>query len=85
MMYYGNGMGAGGWVLVILAVALVTLLVVMVVGRPLDSHGSAFRRAAGPTPTGPEEALADRFARGEIDTEEYEQRLRTLRAANQQR
>ena len=28
-----------------------------------------------------ERTLADRFAHGEIDTEEYEQRLRTLRAA----
>ncbi|WP_406193984.1 SHOCT domain-containing protein [Kitasatospora sp. NBC_01560] len=36
-------------------------------------------RAASPTP---EQLLAERFARGEIDAEEYRHRLETLRAAN---
>jgi putative membrane protein len=34
-----------------------------------------------PAPPTPEQALADRFARGEIDADEYHQRLDTLRQA----
>ena len=36
-------------------------------------------RAAGPTA---EEVLAERFARGDIDEEEYHRRLQTLRSTN---
>ncbi|BCJ50161.1 hypothetical protein Asp14428_16360 [Actinoplanes sp. NBRC 14428] len=75
MMYDGGGMGAGGWILMILTVALLATLVVALV-RPL----------AGPGPADPvghaEEILADRLARGEISSEEYEQRLHVLRAAH---
>ena len=85
MMYYGNGMGAGGWVLMVLAIALVTLVVVMVAVQPLTRHRSADRPDAVGASTGPEKVLADRFAHGDIDAEEYEQRLRTLRAAQRQR
>src|SRR5512139_3930041 len=46
---------------------------------PLDLRG----REAGPASrTRAEEVLAERYARGEIDTEEYERRLATLRAAS---
>ncbi|HEY6745733.1 MAG TPA: SHOCT domain-containing protein [Mycobacteriales bacterium] len=38
-------------------------------GRPVDR------------PPSPEQVLAERFARGEIDEEEYRRRLETLRAA----
>ena len=38
-------------------------------GRPVDR------------PPSPEQVLAERFARGEIDEEEYHRRLETLRAA----
>jgi putative membrane protein len=85
MMYYGNGMDAGGWVLMILAVALVTLVVVVVVVQPLTGRRSVDRPEAVRAPTDPEQVLADRFARGDIDAQEYEQRLHTLRSAQRQR
>lgn len=64
----------GGWLVMTLTMvafgALFAWLVLSVVrpGRPRDD-----RRAA------PEEILAARFARGEIDEDEYRQRLEALR------
>ena len=75
MMYYGSGMGAGGWLLMILTVALLATLVVVLV-RPLAGPSSPGSPAGDA-----ERVLADRLARGEIDTDEYERRLHTLRAA----
>lgn len=73
MMYHGYGMGAG-WTLIVLAVVLPTLL--LVTGLVL----AGFHRASGSAAPDAERLLADRLARGEIDAEDYEQRLRTLRA-----
>ena len=74
MMYYGTGMGAWGYLLMtanmLLFWALVVAGIVFLVryfGRP----GSAGPRT--------EAILAERLARGEIDEEEYRNRLRTLR------
>lgn len=79
MMYQGYGMGAGGWLvmtLILLAgvglVAAVTVAVVRGVRPPVQGT------AAGD----PERILAGRFARGVIDAEEYETRLRILRTAS---
>jgi putative membrane protein len=76
MMYHGIGMGAGGWILMLLTVALLATLVVAVLVRPLTGHDSPRDPAADA-----ERVLADRLAHGDIDTAEYEQRLHTLRAA----
>ncbi|GAA3336571.1 hypothetical protein GCM10020358_09480 [Amorphoplanes nipponensis] len=73
MMSSGNGLGAG-WILIVLAVALTGLVLTAVVIAARDRGGAA------EPPAGTERTLADRFARGEIDAEEYEQRLRTLRS-----
>ncbi|MFF0411220.1 SHOCT domain-containing protein [Kitasatospora sp. NPDC004745] len=48
-------------------------------GRAGQGWGGAHGSAAGPTP---EQVLAERFARGEIDAEEYRHRLDTLRSAD---
>ena len=83
MMYQGYGMGVGGWLLMMLIVVVSAGLVaagtVAVVRglRPPD-----WGTVAGPFSADPERVLADRFARGEIDVEEYEARLRTLRTAS---
>ena len=79
MMYYGHGM-AGGWTLVVFAVVLPALLIaagliVAQIRRTPDN------RAGSTAVPDAERVLADRFARGEIDAEEYDQRLLTLRAA----
>jgi putative membrane protein len=80
MMYYGHAMGAG-WILIVFAVALPALLLaaglVITQLRRIPVEPSL---PVGPTWRGAEQILADRFARGEIDAEEYERRLRTLRA-----
>jgi putative membrane protein len=79
MNYYGDGMGAGGWLLMVLAVlAFSGLLVAAVLAVAREPYRP---RPAGPGTAAAEQVLADRFARGDIDAEEYGQRLRTLRAA----
>jgi putative membrane protein len=80
MMYYGHGMGAG-WTLIIFAVALPALLLAagLVIAQLRRVPGEP-PLPVGPTWRGAEHILADRFARGEIDAEEYERRLRMLRA-----
>ena len=76
MMYPQHGMVTG---LPLLTLALLSLMLVLIglvvawLGRLPGLPGDSRRSAA-------EQTLADRLARGEIDSEEYEQRLRTLRA-----
>jgi putative membrane protein len=77
MWWYGNGMGGWGYALMMVSNVLFWSLIifgVVAVVRYL-ARGD---RAAGPRLT-PEQLLAERFARGEIDEEEYHQRLTTLR------
>ena len=88
MTWNGYGMGTGmgwGWLLVVLLVVGVVLVVVVLLRRgrtdrtpDLRGHGD---RALDPDPGTPqaEQILAERYARGEIDAEEYEERLRRLR------
>jgi len=79
MMYYGHGMGAG-WILIVLAVVVPALILAVVL--PLARTRLAPDGPVAPRPLPEaERVLADRFARGEIDTDEYEQRLHTLRGA----
>jgi len=80
MMYYGPGMGGGGWFFMwFIALAFVALTVAAVIAaiRPLTRPHAQL--PASPAPA--EQLLTDRFVRGDIDSEEYEQRLQTLRAA----
>ena len=82
-MVYGNGMGAGGWVLMVLStLALWALLIAAIVLALRALRGAQpLGAVTEPRSTPAESVLAERFAHGEIDTDEYEQRLRTLRAA----
>jgi putative membrane protein len=81
MMWYGGDWGWGGWILMTVAMvvfwALVITAVVLVVRyltsqRPSDTSPAATSRTA-------EEVLADRYARGGIDNDEYQRRLALLR------
>ncbi|WP_245573192.1 SHOCT domain-containing protein [Amycolatopsis benzoatilytica] len=80
MFWYGNGMSGWGyalmtvgmvlfWGLVILGVVALVRFLVRSPQRP-DSADVSHRT--------PEQMLAERFARGEIDEQEYRSRLATL-------
>lgn len=76
-------MGGGGWSW-LWATAMV-LTWVLVIGAVAWLIGAAARRPGGaavPPPSGTDRAraiLAERYARGEISTEEYDERLAKLR------
>ncbi|MFI5688667.1 SHOCT domain-containing protein [Streptomyces sp. NPDC051636] len=89
MMWYG-GWGWGGWFVMALFMVLFWALViagVVALARCLTgSHRGA--RQSGPTRSSDEpgwgsgraeDVLAERFARGEIDDDEYKRRLALLR------
>ncbi|MFI9626030.1 SHOCT domain-containing protein [Streptomyces sp. NPDC052042] len=85
MMWYG-GWGWGGWFL--MAVVTVVFWALLIAGAVALTHyvtGGRGRRP-GPPPgeagwggRRAEDLLAERFARGEIDDEEYRRRLTVLR------
>jgi putative membrane protein len=82
MWWYGNGMSGWGYALMI--VSTVVFWAVLIAGgialfRYLNR--TPVNRNSGETRPTPEQLLGERFARGEIDEEEYRQRLDTLRAA----
>jgi putative membrane protein len=82
MMYWGNGMGGWGMLLMTISSLLFWVLVVAGIVALVRYAG---RGGLTGTPTGgrptPQQLLAERFARGEIDEEEYTQRLRVLAGA----
>jgi putative membrane protein len=81
VFWFDHGMDGWGWfamsVGMMLFWALVVAAVVMLVRSSGRSPGGP-RRPARPSP---EQLLAERFARGEIDEEEYQQRLAALRGS----
>ncbi len=81
MGWYGNGIGGWGYFLMAIGMALFWGAVIFGIVA-LVRHGRAQRREpAEPPAPEPERLLAERFARGEIDEDEYIQRLTSLRAA----
>jgi len=80
-----NGGGWGGWILMTLVMVafwgLVITAVVLAI-RYLAGGGSRHNRdGGGPAPAGSraEDVLAERYARGEIDDDEYQRRLTLIR------
>jgi putative membrane protein len=67
-----NGGNGWGWVVVVLLVLLVIAVTVLLVRHFGDSGRGAGRRGA-------EDLLDERFARGEIDEDEYRKRRDALR------
>jgi putative membrane protein len=79
---WGYALGITGMILFWGLLALAIAAAVRHLGR--DHHGRGVAAPPGPAtpaPATPEQVLADRFARGEIDADEYHQRLDTLRQA----
>lgn len=80
MDWYGNGMGTGGWVAMIAMMMIFWGLVIL--AGVLIFRGSSHRRSDGGTQhAGALEILDARFARGEVDPEEYEARKSALRGS----
>ncbi|MBN9096656.1 MULTISPECIES: SHOCT domain-containing protein [unclassified Pseudonocardia] len=84
MFWYGNGNGVDGWVYVLMTVGMVLFWGAVIIGvialvrhttRP-EIHAPSHT----PPPT-PQQLLAERFARGEIDEHEYRSRLDVLHQA----
>ncbi|KUP97285.1 SHOCT domain-containing protein [Thermobifida cellulosilytica] len=82
-MYWEYGMGGWAAVSMTVTVILFWLLLIAAIVALFRSvaRGERFRggRSAA-RPSGAEQALAERFARGEIDEEEYRHRLGVLRS-----
>ncbi len=84
MWWYGNGNGMDGWGYALMTASmvlfwgLVIFAVIAVVRR--TSRGDRSASAARPTA---EQLLGERFARGEIDGQEYRERLDALRGGPQ--
>ncbi len=77
-----DGMGGLGWLVMVLVMVPFWVGVVWVVTNAVR-NGGLTRASVPSTPplaTGPEAVLHDRFARGEIDVEEYHHRLDAIRA-----
>ena len=82
MNWYGNGMNGWGYGLMTISMLLFWALVitgVVVVVRYLSRHGGLTSNAQ-PGHRTPEQILSERFARGDIDDEEYRQRTEVLRS-----
>jgi putative membrane protein len=80
-MGYGYGMGGMWlwWLFGLLLVVGLVLLAVLVVRSLAGGTGSGAPSAPGPLPPSQaREILDERYARGEVSTEEYHERLRSL-------
>jgi putative membrane protein len=82
MMYYGSGMG--GWGMVLMAVSNLVfwgLVIAGVVALVRYTRRGGQQAAAATDASTPQRVLAERFARSEIDEEEYMRRLQVLGTA----
>jgi len=88
MMYYGNGhMSGWGWFgMTIGMIAFWGLLIALAVlaYRAFTGGDAIGGRNSGPASSDPRQILAVRYARGEIDEDEYQRRLATLSGTRQQ-
>lgn len=79
MMGYGWGIGAGGWIAMVVFWVALVVLIVWVVARAFPSGGS--RGGEVPRQETPQEVLDRRYAAGELDTESYQSMRATLGSA----
>ncbi|MDT4985919.1 MAG: putative rane protein [Micromonosporaceae bacterium] len=82
MNWYGNGMNGWGYGLMTVSMLLFWALViaaVVVLVRHLDSQRRQ-TSTAQPAKCTPEQVLAERFAHGDIDDDEYRHRVGVLRS-----
>ena len=81
MFWSDHDMSGWGYAGMVIGMVLFwVLIIVAIVALIRFSTGSAQTRSIPPSPESPEQVLAARFARGEIDEADYQQRLAVLRA-----
>lgn len=83
MFWYGHGITGWGWFAMSVGTLVFWALVITVVALLFRALVTAGRDAGGRTVAPPdwrtpEQLLAERFARGEIDEDEYRRRLEVL-------
>ncbi len=79
-MYYGGHMSGGGWALAGVGMVVFWGLVITGVVLLVRSVGRSGQPSDQPSPVRtPEQVLAERFARGDLDETEYQNRLVVLR------
>jgi putative membrane protein len=85
MFWWGQGMSGWGYALMSVSMVLFWGVVILGIVALVRYLGRSSRPAGGagmPRPSA-EQVLAERFARGEIDEQEYQSRLATLRGRQQ--
>ncbi|MER6102651.1 SHOCT domain-containing protein [Streptomyces sp. NPDC001832] len=88
MFWYNHDMNGWGWLALAISTVLFWALIITVgvllyraLARPTRPSSENPTWQKTPPPGGPEQILAERYARGEIDEEEYRRRLATLRGS----
>ncbi|MGH3418957.1 MAG: SHOCT domain-containing protein [Streptosporangiaceae bacterium] len=82
MMYpYGEHMSGWGYALGITGMVLFWVVLVLAIANAVRYLDRKRGESSPPPPPTAEQVLAERFARGEIDADQYRQRLDTLRQA----
>jgi len=79
MGWYQDGMGWGGWIVMSLVMVAFWALVVFAVVAIFREASSSSRPADRSTDRDAMQILEERFARGEIDAEEFHKRADVLR------
>ncbi|MDQ2756806.1 MAG: SHOCT domain-containing protein [Actinomycetota bacterium] len=75
-----GGMGGGGWVVMVVLMVAFWALVIGVIYLLRRGQATNVSDTGRATPPSAESILDERFARGEIDAEEYQSRRTVLRA-----
>jgi putative membrane protein len=81
MYWYGDHMSGWGYALMTIGTVVFWALIIVGIVALIRYVGRSGQPTGTPPPAwpAPEQVLADRFARGEIDEDEYRRRLETLR------
>lgn len=80
MMWWNDNMGWNGWIVMMLTMGIFWSLVVFAVIAIFRRDGDAQTSTQQPGEPSPLQMLDERFARGEIDVDEYHARQDVLRA-----
>ena len=79
MMWWDHGWGWGDWLGMSLMMLVFWGLVIWLIVWLVRTSSAKRDTTTTPAATRPEDVLAERFARGEIDEAQYQDRLRVLR------